>query len=199
MKKNIILALITVLLTGIYIGYDFYTQEKSLKPDTSYSFKLNELDIPDIKKFIEKVEEDNDGVKVLSNWELWRYLPPKVKEEKKEGETKEYPVYEVIKRGIREAIINPTDRNDVWEFYGVFIVNKKPFAIFVNPRNKTQKYRVVTVGDSINKNLKIVKITKSKIVVQFPVSEKEKKNLELKVFYVDLEQFKKKIQKELKK
>ncbi len=197
-KKNVLLITLSLVVTGIYVGIDFLLQNKELQPETQISFKLSELNIEDISKYIKIAQKDNDAVDILGNWELWRYPKPQIKEEEKKEE-KHYVEYRIQKRGNREAIINPEDRNEIWEFYGVFIINKKPFAIFVNPKLKTSKYKIVTVGDKLNDNLLIDKITKSKIYVKFPIGKDKFETLELKVFYVNLEQFKKKLNKELKK
>ena len=197
-KKNAILIVLSLIITVIYIGVEFLLQNEELKSEAQVSFKLSELNIEDISKYIKMAQKDNDAIDILGNWELWRYPKPQIKKEEKKEE-KHYIEYRIQKRGNREAIINPEDRNEIWEFYGVFIVNKKPFAIFVNPKLKTSKYKIVTVGDKLNDNLIIDKITKSKIYVKFPIGENKYKTIELKVFYVDLEQFKKKLKKELKK
>ncbi len=197
-KKNIFLIIISLIAVLIYTGIDFFLQNQELKPEVNVSFKMSELNVEDISKYIELARKDNDAITVLGNWELWRYPKPKI-EKKEKKEKKHYIKYTVRKIGNREAIINPEDRNEIWEFYGVFVVNKKPFAIFVNPKLKTSKYKIVTVGDKLNDYLFIDKITKSKIYVKFPIGKNKFETLELKVFYVDLEQFKKKLKKELKK
>lgn len=198
-KKNIILIILSIFVSLIFIGFDFFMQKKELQPEGNISFKMSELDIEDISRYIEMARKDNDAVKILGDWELWRYPKPKIEEKEEKKEKKHYVIYKVLRHGNREAIVNPEDRNEIWEFYGVFIVNKKPFAIFVNPKLKNTKYKIVTVGDKLNDNLLIDKITKSKIYIKFPVAENKFETLELKVFYVDLEQFTKKLKKGVKK
>ncbi len=200
MNKNIVLAVVSFLLVGIYIGVDFLLQKHSLLPEEEVKFKIKTLDIIDISSLLERVRADNEGIEYISQWELWRYPKPQIKEEKKkvEGE-KHYIHYQLARKGNREFIINPEDRKDVWEFYGVFIVNRKPFAIFYNPYKKEGKYKVVTEKDKLNDNILIDKITHSKIFIKFPVAKDKYETLELKVFYVDLEKFKKKLERENKK
>ncbi|NPA54305.1 MAG: hypothetical protein GXO21_06525 [Aquificae bacterium] len=196
MNKNLIIFIISLLLLSIYILVDFFMQRKELFPEDNLSFKMKSIEIIDISFLIKNQLEDND-ISILSEWELWRYPKPEIKEEKKEDKKeKKYIRYTITKEGNREYIVNPENPNEIWGFYGVFLVNKKSFAIFYNPEKN--EYKIVVEKDRLTDNLIVDKITSSKIIVKFPVSEKKYEKLELKVFFVDLEQFKKKLEKEFK-
>ncbi len=194
MGKNKILVLLSVLIVAVYITVDFFIQNKNLMPEEKIEFKLKSISIPDIKKYI-SIKVDND---YLGEFELWRYRRPEVKKKEKKEE-RNYVIYQVRKIGKRQAIINPQDRRDIWEFYGVFLVGKKRFAIFFNKNLREHKYRIVTSGDRLTEDLIIDKITSKKIFVKFPVRKNKYQTLELNVFYVDIEKFKKKMEEESKK
>ncbi len=195
MNKNVILTGISAVFLLFYILVDFFIQSKDMEPDRKIEFRLKSIDVPDLKKYME-IQGGNDTV--LGEFELWRYRKPVVKKEEKKKKERKYIIYKLVKIGNREAIANPENRNDIWEFYGVFFVGKKRFAIFYNKNLKEHKYRFVTKGDRLTEDLIIDKITSKKIYVKFPVSKKEYKKLELKVFYVDIEKFKKKLKEEMK-
>jgi len=194
MGKNKILVLLSVLIVAVYITVDFFIQNKNLMPEEKIEFKLKSISIPDVKKYI-SIKVDND---YLGEFELWRYRRPEVKKKEKKEE-RNYVIYQVRKIGKRQAIINPQDRRDIWEFYGVFLVGKKRFAIFFNKNLREHKYRIVTSGDRLTESLIIDKITSKKIFVKFPVRKNKYQTLELNVFYVDIEKFKKKMEEESKK
>ncbi len=198
-KKNFVLLVLSLVVSALYITFDFIMQKKELTPKEKITFSMNFIHIVNIEPLLKVNYSDNDIKNTIGNWELWRYRKPEVKEEKSEKKKKTYIEYKLRKIRGREVIYNPKNRKESWEFYGVFIVNKKPFAIFYNPYKKEGKYKILTEGDELAKNLKIDKISPVKIILKFPISEEEYKTLELKVFYVDIEKFKKKLEKESKK
>jgi hypothetical protein len=197
MKKNLILFAVSGIVLLIYVSIDFFSQRREIFSKEKVHFKISSLEVVDIENLIKKQLKPEEIEKTLGDWELWRYMKPEVEEEK--TQSKQYIQYEVRRKGNREIIVNPLNRQEAWEFYGVFIINKRPFAIFYNKYAKEGKYKVVTIGDKLNDDLIIDKITSSKIVVKFPVGENKYDKLELKVFYVDIEQFKKKLERESKR
>ncbi len=197
MKKNLILFAVSGMVLLIYVSIDFFSQRREIFSKEKVDFKVSSLEVVDIESLIKKQLKPEEIEKTLGDWELWRYMKPEVEGE--ETQEKQYIQYTVRRKGNREIIVNPLNRQEAWEFYGVFIINKRPFAIFYNKYAKEGKYKVVTVGDKLNDDLIIDKITPSKIVVKFPTGEDKYDKLELKVFYVDIEQFKKKLERESKR
>jgi len=197
MKKNLILFAVSGMVLLIYVSIDFFSQRREIFSKEKVDFKVSSLEVVDIESLIKKQLKPEEIEKTLGDWELWRYMKPEVEGE--ETQEKQYIQYTVRRKGNREIIVNPLNRQETWEFYGVFIINKRPFAIFYNKYAKEGKYKVVTVGDKLNDDLIIDKITPSKIVVKFPTGENKYDKLELKVFYVDIEQFKKKLERESKR
>ncbi len=176
-----------VVLTGLlyYIYSDFTSRTNAIK-SVKADFKISTLSIPELNT---KLTQENG----LSDYSIWDLDLKKLEKEgvvKREG--KVFYEYEVKKFGKNEAIVRvgETDSKNRWELHGIVKKNAKTMVVFYNPSNK--KVKLLSKGEVIEDSLIIEEINPNQIVVKYPKNENEYATLELKVFYVDVEAYKKK-------
>lgn len=176
-----------VVLTGLlyYIYSDFTSRTNAIK-SVKADFKISTLSIPELNT---KLTQENG----LSDYSIWDLDLKKLEKEgvvKREG--KVFYKYEVKKFGKNEAIVRvgETDSKNRWELHGIVKKNSKTMVVFYNPSNK--KVKLLSKGEVIEDSLIIEEINPNQIVVKYPKNENEYETLELKVFYVDVETYKKK-------
>jgi len=185
MLRKIFIGLTTLIGLLYYFYTDFTSRENAIK-SVKADFKISTLSIPKLN--IKLIQENG-----LSNYLIWDL---DLKKLEKEGVVKRkeeiFYEYEVKKFGKNEAIIRvgETDSENRWELHGIVKKNSRTMVVFYNPSNK--KIKLVSKGEKIEDSLIIEEINPNQIVVKYPKSENEYKTLELKVFYVDVEAYKKK-------
>ncbi len=186
-KKGLLISLVVLVLTAAYFYEDFKKKINYINSQKS-DFKISQLNIPEIKIEIKKEN-------VLSDFSIWDIVVTQISQEIKNGGTvvrKVFPKYEIKKFGQVNAIYKLGNAKDRWEFYGIIKKGKNSFAIFYNPSLKEKKWRLVKEGEKIDDNLTIKKIGSKNIIISYYKNENETEELQLKVFYVEEEKFKKK-------
>jgi hypothetical protein len=186
-KKSFLISLIVLVFTVAYFYRDFENKISYINSQKS-SFKISQLNIPEIK--IDIVKSEN-----LADYSIWDIVVTQTSKEIKTGQgiiKKVYPKYEIKKFGKVEAIYKVGKPNDRWEFYGIIKKGKNSYAIFYNPSLKENKWRLVKEGEQIDENLTIKKIGSKNIIISYYKNENETEELQLKVFYVEEEKFKRK-------
>ncbi len=186
-KKSFLLSLIVFVLTAGYFYKDFKDKINYINSQVS-NFKISQLNIPEIK--INIIKSD-----VLADYNIWDVIITQTSKEIKTGQgiiKKVFPKYEVKKFGKVEAIYKVGNPKDRWEFYGIIKKGKDSFAIFYNPNLKENKWKLVKEGEKIDENLTVNKIGSKNIIITYYKNENEIEELQLKVFYVEEEKFKRK-------
>ncbi len=186
-KKSFLLSLLVLLLAVAYFYKDYQNKVDYINSQKS-NFKISQLSIPEIKINIIK----SDALSDYSVWDIQITQITKEMQTEKGIVRKVYPKYEIKKFGKVEAIYKVGKPNDRWEFYGIIRKGNQSFAIFYNPSLKEKKWRLVKEGENIDENLTIKKIGSKNIIISYYKNENEKEELQLKVFYVEEEKFKKK-------
>ncbi len=185
MLRKLVISLTVVLVLVYYLYTDYRSRIDSIR-SVSSSFKISTLNIPEIKTKLEHTG-------ALSTYSIWDLDLKKLGKEKpvtEEGEV--FYQYEVKKFGKNEAVVRvgDEDKNNRWELQGIVKKNSKVMAVFYNPSKK--KIKLVSKGEVLEDSLTVEEIEPNLIVVKYPKSKNEYETLKLKVFYVDLEAYKKK-------
>ncbi len=186
-KKSFLLSLIVFVLTVGYFYKDFKDKINYINSQVS-NFKISQLNIPEIKINIIKSN-------VLADYNIWDVIITQTSKEIKTGQgviKKVFPKYKVKKFGKVEAIYKVGNPKDRWEFYGIIKKGKDSFAVFYNPNLKENKWKLVKEGEKIDENLTVNKIGSKNIIITYYKNENEIEELQLKVFYVEEEKFKRK-------
>ncbi len=105
--------------------------------------------------------------------------------------TEQQHAYAVKKFAGVEAVYQLDNEKNRWEFYGVARRPDSLYGIFFNPSFEKRKWRMLATGEELAGGLSLRQINGKRALV-ISQTEAGPLELELKVFYIDMEDFRKK-------